>query len=153
MTAANFDTTGAVSLLNQVSLSQISEFRTRLASIMEDVKPAQDSSGGSQSNGSTTETLTQLAARRLEEIRHHDLPKNVQEKAITCLLDYLGALVSGLSTPWSSALLKYAKGTCATAGEARVMGLDTLVSAEMAAFTNAAIAHRRVILHNPRSCA
>ncbi|KIW91751.1 uncharacterized protein Z519_07719 [Cladophialophora bantiana CBS 173.52] len=86
-------------------------------------------------------TLTYLAARRLEKIRNSKLTPAVEEKATLCLLDYLGALVSGLSTPWSAALLKYAQGASSGRGDAHVMGLKSLVSADVAAFTNAALAH------------
>ena len=91
-------------------------------------------------------TLTQLAARRLETIRGSELTVEVQGKAVTCLLDYLGALTTGLSAPWSGALLDYARASCPAGGGCYIMGLTELLSAEVAAFTNAAIAHRQVTL-------
>ena len=91
-------------------------------------------------------TLTDLAAERLISIRDHDLSEEVQKKAVLCILDYLGALCSGLSAPWASALLCYAKNQPSPAvrdegGAAHVIGMKKPVSAEVAAFTNAAIAH------------
>ncbi|EXJ68956.1 uncharacterized protein A1O5_07888 [Cladophialophora psammophila CBS 110553] len=86
-------------------------------------------------------TLTSLAAHRLEKIRNRKLTPVVEGKATLCLLDYLGALVSGLSTPWSAALLRYAQGASPGRGNAHVMGLRSLVSADVAAFTNSALAH------------
>lgn len=96
-------------------------------------------------------TLTQLAAQHLEKIRDSKLNPEVRYKTILCLLDYLGALFSGLSTPWAPILLKYAQvssggvgGLCTSLpmGGVHVMGLDSRYSAETAAFTNASIAHR-----------
>ena len=79
-------------------------------------------------------TLTHLAAQRLERIRHTELQDPL------CLLDYLGALVSGSSAPWASALLQYAQSQPSLEAEGmHVVGLDRRVSAEVAAFTNASI--------------
>lgn len=100
---------------------------------------------GSHSSESTPlPTLTQLAAQRLEEIRTTTLPREVTDKAKLCLIDYLGALISGLSAPWSQALLQYARLSSPGCAQAFVPGLEGegLVSAEVAAFTNASIAHR-----------
>lgn len=91
-------------------------------------------------------TLTRLAAQRVEEIRSGTLTDEVREKAKLCLLDYLGALVSGLtSAPWAPALLSCAQKSVTGsegAGQAHIMGLEAAVSAETAAFYNASIAHR-----------
>ena len=91
-------------------------------------------------------TLTDLAAGHLHSIRDTELPEAVQHKAILCLIDYLGALCAGLSVPWASALLSYARSQPSLAvshggGAAHVLGLEKPVSAEVAAFTNAAVAH------------
>jgi 2-methylcitrate dehydratase PrpD len=101
-------------------------------------------------NGLAVPSLTQLAAQHLERIRNSKLTSEVRDKTVLCLLDYLGALISGLSTPWASALLKYAGassgGACglptSSQGAVNVMGLGSHCSAEQAAFTNASIAHR-----------
>ena len=93
----------------------------------------------------SAQPLTYLAAIRLQQIRDHDLEPMVREKATLCLIDYLGALISGLSSPWSSSLLQWAKISCPGGGSAQVIGLPELVSAETAAFANASIAHRCVM--------
>ncbi|KIW12443.1 hypothetical protein PV08_09720 [Exophiala spinifera] len=98
-------------------------------------------------------SLTQLAVQHLEKIRKGRLSSEVRDKTVLCLLDYLGALVSGLSAPWATSLLRYAQvssggggggspgpGTSSQSGS-NVMGLATRCSAETAAFTNASIAH------------
>jgi 2-methylcitrate dehydratase PrpD len=84
--------------------------------------------------------LTRLAAQRLSKISTSPLRPEVRQKAAHCLIDYLGALVTGLSAPWATALHKYAS-TSSTNGDCHIIGLPTPVSAETAAFTNAAIAH------------
>ena len=88
-------------------------------------------------------TLTHLAALHLARIRNNELPDGVKKQAVRCLLDYLGALVSGLSASWASSLLDCAQSQPSTGVRgAHVVGLKGAVSAEVAAFTNAAIAHR-----------
>lgn len=91
------------------------------------------------------QSLTYVAALRLQRIRDHDLSPTVQKKAILCLIDYLGALISGLSSDWSGSLLQWAKISSPSGGPAHVMGLAGPVSAETAAFANASIAHRCVM--------
>lgn len=91
-------------------------------------------------------TLTDLAAGRLLTIRDDELPEAVQHQAVLCLMDYLGALCAGLSVSWASALLSYARAQPSLAvsdggAAAHVLGLEKPVYAEVAAFTNAAIAH------------
>ena len=96
----------------------------------------------SKANGST-QPLINLAVERLATLRNSELSDAVYEKATLCLIDYLGAVVSGLSAPWSPSLLRYAqKAASSGRGEAWAVGLDQLVSAELAAFTNAAVGHR-----------
>lgn len=100
-------------------------------------------------------SLTQLAAQHLEKIRNGKLSSEVRDKTILCLLDYFGALGSGLSAPWAKSLLRYAQvstsgssglstsssSSSPQSGGVSVMGLQMLCSAETAAFTNASIAH------------
>ena len=93
-------------------------------------------------NNKSTGTLTQLAAGRLKEIRQGSLTREVNEKAVLCLIDFLGALISGLQAPWSPGLLQYARISSSGVAHAHVVGLEAPVSAEVAAFTNATIAHR-----------
>ena len=87
-------------------------------------------------------TLTELASGHLERLRSCIVKAEVREQAVQCLVDYLGALISGLAAPWSAALLQYAKMASPGKGSAHVMGLDIPLAAEVAAFTNAALAHR-----------
>lgn len=96
----------------------------------------------SKNNHGLELTLTELAACHLERLRSCEMRAEVLEKAVQCLVDYLGALISGLAAPWSAALLRYAKVASPAKGTAIVMGLDIHLAAEIAAFTNAAIAHR-----------
>jgi hypothetical protein len=93
-----------------------------------------------------TPPLLHLAVDRLEVIRKDKLPQEVYDKAVLCLFDYLGALVSGLSAPWSSSLLRYAQGAGSGPSEAWAIGVDSPISAESAAFHNAAIGHRYVVI-------
>ncbi|KEF55093.1 uncharacterized protein A1O9_08746 [Exophiala aquamarina CBS 119918] len=86
-------------------------------------------------------TLTRLAVGRLEKLRSCELKAEVREKAVQCLIDYLGALVTGLSATWSASLLQYAEVVSPSKGSSHVMGLNSTLSAEVAAFTNAALAH------------
>lgn len=98
-----------------------------------------------QTNGTPAAgpTLLSLAVQRLERIRNEKLAEDVKEKAIHCLIDYFGALVTGLSAPWSPAILKYALSSGGK-GECFVAGTQSTASAEMAAFANGSIAHRYV---------
>jgi 2-methylcitrate dehydratase PrpD len=86
-------------------------------------------------------TLTRLAARRLHQIATEDLSQEVYDKATYCLIDYLGAVNSGLLLPWAPALKKYAE-LNAGRPEAFAWGSRQQVSAESAAFINATLAHR-----------
>jgi 2-methylcitrate dehydratase PrpD len=97
--------------------------------------------------------LTYLAARRLEHLRTSRLTPKVEHKSILCLLDYLGALISGLSATWSGALLKCAQAMSPSGGNALVLGLGPAVAADVAAFTSAAIAHRFVFDPGSIACA
>lgn len=85
-------------------------------------------------------TLTCLAARHLHTIATAELPNEVKRKAGLCLLDYIGAAISGLSVPWAPALLRYAESRRG-APEAHLWGSRVPVSVETAAFTNAALGH------------
>ena len=87
-----------------------------------------------------TPTLTRLAARRLRAIAASELAPDLRHKAGLCLLDYLGACIQGLSAPWAPALLCYAESRRG-APESHQWGSDALVTAETAAFTNAALGH------------
>jgi 2-methylcitrate dehydratase PrpD len=86
-------------------------------------------------------TLTRLAARRIHEIATAQISEEVYRKASYCLIDYLGAVHSGLLLPWKDALLKYAKLNSGRP-EAYAWGVNGEVSAETAAFMNATLAHR-----------
>jgi len=89
--------------------------------------------------------LLHLAATRLDTIRNEELPQEVYDKAVLCLLDFLGALVSGLSAPWAGSLVRYTKSTAGGGGVGNgvwAIGIAEPVSVEGAAFHNAAVGHR-----------
>ena len=88
----------------------------------------------------TKPTLTRLAAQRLRELANAEIPLEVRRLVGLCLLDHIGACISGLSAPWASALLHYAQSRSG-APEAHLWGSPLLVSAEVAAFTNSALGH------------
>jgi hypothetical protein len=87
------------------------------------------------------QSLTRLAARRLEQISSGQLSAEVKEKASLCLLDFLGACQSGLGGDLGEPLLKYA---ALNAGkpEAFAFGTDKLICAETAAFVHAVLVNR-----------
>lgn len=92
--------------------------------------------------------LLHLAVDRLETIRGEKVPQDVYDKAVLCLIDYLGALVSGLGAPWAASLLRYTQSAGGGGGGgagAWAIGISELVSAESAAFHNAAVGHRYVL--------
>ncbi|KAK5465488.1 hypothetical protein LTS15_002051 [Exophiala xenobiotica] len=96
------------------------------------------------SSGTSPEiSLTRLAARRLQSIVSGQLSPEVREKVVVCLVDYHGAVQTGLSSPWSATLIKYAS-TRHGPAEAYAWGTRSKVSAETAAFVNAALAHSAI---------
>ena len=95
------------------------------------------------SNGAGKETLTRLAARRLRQIADNGLSPQLRQKAQLAILDYLGAVASGLQAPWAPSVVKYAQSRRG-ARESHAWGLQEEVSAETAAFVNATLAHRWV---------
>lgn len=88
----------------------------------------------------TNQSLTHLAARRLKQISAGEFSSEVREKAILCLIDFLGAAQSGLQTQLSHSVLKYSENH-AGKPEAYVFGSSRPMSAEIAAFTNTILAH------------
>ncbi len=85
-------------------------------------------------------SLTRLGARRLQAVATLDIPAELRRKASVCLLDYLGAVIGGLSAPWAPAIVDYV----ASRGggvQAHQWGLGEPVGAEDAAFGNGALAH------------
>ncbi|EXJ57322.1 hypothetical protein A1O7_07669 [Cladophialophora yegresii CBS 114405] len=88
-------------------------------------------------------TLTRLAARRLHQIATEELQPELYDKAIYCIIDWLGAVHSGLSLPWKDALMKYAKLNRGTP-EAFAWGVNQEISTETAAFVNATLAHSAI---------
>lgn len=87
------------------------------------------------------ESLISLAAQRVRHISESDVSPQLKEKVSLAILDYLGAVASGLQAPWAGQLIKYARSRQG-APEAHVWGLQENISAETAAFVNAALAHR-----------
>lgn len=86
-------------------------------------------------------SLTRLAVRRIQSVVEGQVSQTIRKKAVACLIDYLGAAHSGLSTPWGEALSKYATAQPGPP-EAQVWGTNAKASAETAAFVNAALGHR-----------
>jgi 2-methylcitrate dehydratase PrpD len=86
-------------------------------------------------------SLTRLATRRLRQIATEELRPELYDKAVYCIIDWLGAVQSGLTLPWKDALIKYAKLNHGTP-EAFAWGVNQGVSTETAAFVNATLAHR-----------
>jgi 2-methylcitrate dehydratase PrpD len=70
-----------------------------------------------------------------------EISTELRDKATLAILDYLGAIASGLQAPWAQHLVKYAKSR-AGRNEAHVWGLQRDVPVETAAFVNSALAHR-----------
>jgi 2-methylcitrate dehydratase PrpD len=95
---------------------------------------------GTQANGHRA-TLTRRTARRLHHIATAELSSELYDKAIFCIVDFLGAVHTGLLLPWKDSLVKYAR-LNAGKPEAYVWGIDDKVSVETAAFVNATLAHR-----------
>lgn len=85
--------------------------------------------------------LARLAAKRLQRIAAQDIPPALREKVSLAVLDYLGAVASGLQSPWAPQVCKYAQSRPGAA-EAHAWGLQKDISAETAAFVNATLAHR-----------
>ena len=86
-------------------------------------------------------SLLRLAARRLRQITQGEIPQRLNEKARLAVLDYLGAIASGLQAPWAPQVVRYARRRGGVR-EAHTWGLQEDVSAETAAFVNATLAHR-----------
>ena len=91
-------------------------------------------------NGTTSsnETLIRLAARRLQNI---DVTAELKEKTVHAVLDYIGAIASGLKALWASNAIRYAQSQGGPK-EAHAWGLEQNVSAKTAAYVNALLAHR-----------
>jgi len=82
----------------------------------------------------------QLTAKFIAETRWEDLPADVQEKARMCLVDNLGATLSGTKTRYSQICADYAQATW-PADKATILLHGQLASAVGAAFANAAAAN------------
>ena len=91
--------------------------------------------------GTSEQSLIRQAVRRLRHISEDGVAPQLREKVALTLLDYFGAISSGLQAPWATQLVKYARGRKG-AHEAHAWGLQEDRSAETAAFINAALAHR-----------
>lgn len=93
-------------------------------------------SGATASSGN--DSLIRLAARRLQTIQ---VTAELKEKTLLAILDYLGAVASGLKAPWAPNAVRYV-GSKRSMAEAHVWGLQQDVSAKTAAYVNALLAHR-----------
>ena len=94
-------------------------------------------------NGSHNDSLARLAARRLHKIASSDLTRSLREKVSLAILDYLGAIGSGLQAPWAPQVCRYAQSRPG-APEAHAWGIRDNISAETAAFLNATLAHSAI---------
>ncbi|OAL39978.1 hypothetical protein AYO20_00891 [Fonsecaea nubica] len=88
-------------------------------------------------------SLTRLAVRRIRRIATEELSQELYDKATFCIIDWFGAVHTGLLLPWKDALLKYAKLNRGSA-EAYAWGIGGDVSTETAAFVNATLAHSAI---------
>ena len=99
------------------------------------------------SNGTTNsagqDSLTRLAVKRLHWISTCEIPRELGEKVSLAVLDYLGAVASGLESPWAPQICQYARSRKGRP-ESHAWGLQKNISAETAAFVNATLAHRSV---------
>jgi delta1-piperideine-2-carboxylate reductase len=86
--------------------------------------------------------LVRLAARRLHTIATTPLTRALKAKASLTILDYLGAVASGLSQPWASSILRYAQGTRSAPQSSSSFAL--FVDTEKTAFLLAALAHSAI---------
>ena len=94
-------------------------------------------------NGLQKETLSRLAAQRLRKIATTDITPQLREKVSLAILDYLGAVASGLQSPWAPQMFKYAQARPGTS-EAHAWGSKVNTSADTAAFVNATLAHSAI---------
>lgn len=86
------------------------------------------------------DSLIRQTVKRLKAISITELSPQLREKATLAILDYFGAVASGLQAPWAPHLVKYANSRKGIS-EAHVWGLQKDVSVETAAFVNSALAH------------
>jgi 2-methylcitrate dehydratase PrpD len=86
-------------------------------------------------------TLIHLTASRLRTISETKLSSQLAEKAILAILDYLGAISSGLKAPWASQAVNYARAQQGLQ-EAYAWGLREDANVKTAAYLNALLAHR-----------
>lgn len=92
------------------------------------------------STSSEDVSLIRLAAKRLQKIT---INPELREKTILTILDYLGAISSGLKAPWAENVIKYGR-TQQGRPEAHAWGLQEKASAKTAAFVNAFLAHSAI---------
>ena len=88
-------------------------------------------------------SLTRLTARRLHAIATIDIPQQVRDKVSLALLDYFGAIGSGLEAPWASSVISFGQSRKGAA-QAHSWGLNEDITAETAAFVNATLAHSAI---------
>lgn len=92
-------------------------------------------------DGTAQPTLIRLAAKRLHQISTSDIPQTLNDKASFAVIDYLGAVATGLQSPWATQVREYARSRPGSP-ESLAWGLQKDISAETAAFVNATLAHR-----------
>jgi 2-methylcitrate dehydratase PrpD len=84
------------------------------------------------------------AARTLAEfavgLRYEAIPKDVVERAKTCLIDTVGAMTFGTTLPWSRIMVEYVQRT-SLPGKGSIVGTPHKVRGQMAALANGVLAH------------
>ncbi|KAK5168295.1 uncharacterized protein LTR77_006864 [Saxophila tyrrhenica] len=92
---------------------------------------------------SRNDTLIRLTAARLKKISTTEVSPQLKEKTTLAILDYLGAVASGLKAPWASQAIKYGRSQQGVR-EAHAWGLQEDASAKTAAYVNALLAHSAI---------
>lgn len=93
-------------------------------------------------NDSPRDSLIRATVKRLQRLSDNALPSELKDKTELAIIDYFGAIASGLQAPWAYSVIKYAKSRSRGVNEAHAWGLNEDIAVETAAFVNATLAHR-----------
>lgn len=88
-------------------------------------------------------SLTHQTAQRLQKIASSDVSQQLKEKASLAILDYLGAIASGLQAPWAPSVCSYGRARKGIS-ESHAWGIQVDTNAETAAWVNATLAHSAI---------
>jgi 2-methylcitrate dehydratase PrpD len=84
------------------------------------------------------------AARTLAEfavgLKYEAIPREVIERAKTCIIDTVGAMTFGADLPWSRIVIEYVQRTTAP-GKGAIVGTKHTARGQLAALANGALAH------------